>query len=315
MSIPALTSPLPTTGIWVWLAGMVLGLGVASWLVQTHPRMSQRTQLRHQVLSWWRLIPFMAAGVVGWPAGLAALAVLILVLALRELAALDEGSAAGVRGGFAPWAAVAAIVVLTGLVWGQLTQAAVFLPYVAALLLVMLALVAWWCQRQACRGRRLLWLGWLGLWPSMACLLAWQARGDHDAQAWAFYLLALTALNDVAQFISGSMWGRHRLAPGLSPNKTWQGVIGGVAVSVALSAALGTTLGLASVPQLCLLGAVLCLAGVWGDLFYSLIKRRLGIKDFSSLIPGHGGLLDRVDSLTVTAPVLAVWLACFNPAS
>ncbi|MEO6853214.1 MAG: phosphatidate cytidylyltransferase, partial [Rhodoferax sp.] len=122
--------------------------------------------------------------------------------------------------------------------------------------------------------------------------------------AWFFYLFAVTALNDIAQFVCGKCFGRHRLAARVSPNKTWQGLAGGVLASLAVSAALGGYLQLASLPLLLALGLLLSLAGVAGDLVFSAAKRRLGIKDFSQLIPGHGGILDRVDSLVLTAPLL-----------
>jgi len=122
--------------------------------------------------------------------------------------------------------------------------------------------------------------------------------------AWLFYLFILTALNDIAQFISGKLFGRHRIAPTVSPNKTWQGLFGGIAISQIVSLALGRYLGLADAPTLSLYGLLLSCAGFAGDLLFSAAKRRLGIKDFSALIPGHGGILDRVDSLVLTAPLL-----------
>ena len=125
---------------------------------------------------------------------------------------------------------------------------------------------------------------------------------------WMFYLFVLTALNDVGQFIAGTTLGRQRIAPAISPNKTWQGLAGGVVLSIAVSLALGAWLDLAKLPKLAFLGAVLALGGFAGDLAYSAVKRRLGIKDFSQLIPGHGGILDRVDSLVVTCPLLYLWI-------
>lgn len=125
---------------------------------------------------------------------------------------------------------------------------------------------------------------------------------------WLFYLYVLTALNDVAQFVSGSVFGRHRIAPGISPNKTWQGLAGGVAMTLLLSLSLGAYLNLASPLRLAVYAVLLSLGGFCGDLLFSWIKRKLGVKDFSTLIPGHGGILDRVDSLVVTAPLLYLLL-------
>jgi len=122
--------------------------------------------------------------------------------------------------------------------------------------------------------------------------------------AWLFYLFILTALNDIAQFVSGKLFGRHRVAPAISPNKTWQGLAGGILVSQLVSLILGSHLELATPLTLSVYGLLLSCAGFAGDLLFSAAKRRLDIKDFSALIPGHGGILDRVDSLVLTAPLL-----------
>ncbi|MFP5394386.1 MAG: phosphatidate cytidylyltransferase [Gammaproteobacteria bacterium] len=129
------------------------------------------------------------------------------------------------------------------------------------------------------------------------------ARGSAGP-SWLFYLFVLTALNDIGQFVTGTLFGRQKVAPTISPNKTWQGLAGGVAISVLLSLALGSFLALAPARWLAGAGAALALAGFAGDIAFSFVKRRLAIKDFSTLIPGHGGILDRVDSLVLTAPLL-----------
>lgn len=128
--------------------------------------------------------------------------------------------------------------------------------------------------------------------------------GASGNLAWLFYLFTLTALNDIAQFVSGKLFGRHRIAPTVSPNKTWQGLAGGIVVSQGVSLLLGAYLDLAAPLILAVYALLLSCAGFAGDLLFSAAKRRLGLKDFSALIPGHGGILDRVDSLVLTAPLL-----------
>lgn len=136
--------------------------------------------------------------------------------------------------------------------------------------------------------------------------------GPRANLAWLFYLFILTALNDIAQFVSGKLFGRHRIAPTISPNKTWQGLAGGIVISQCVSLALGSYLDLAAPLTLSLYGLLLSIAGFAGDLLFSAAKRRLGVKDFSALIPGHGGILDRVDSLVLTAPLLYCLLRSTN---
>ncbi len=114
-----------------------------------------------------------------------------------------------------------------------------------------------------------------------------------------------TALSDVGAFTVGKLFGRHALSPVVSPNKTWEGAIGNV-----LGAAIGTALMAfalpATLPIWLILGLPLFVAvgAVWGDLLESLIKREFGVKDAGGWLPGFGGLLDRADSLVVTAPLL-----------
>lgn len=159
---------------------------------------------------------------------------------------------------------------------------------------------------QASRHRLVIWLVLMATIVSMVILAAFPTLpfGAHQNLAWLFYLFTLTALNDIAQFVFGKLFGRDRIAPRISPNKTWQGLAGGIAVSQLHSLVLGAYLDLASLPILALFGLLLSLAGFAGDLMFSAAKRRLGLKDFSTLIPGHGGILDRVDSLVLTAPSL-----------
>jgi len=116
------------------------------------------------------------------------------------------------------------------------------------------------------------------------------------------YLVFLTEMNDIAAFINGKLFGRHKIAPAVSPNKTWEGFIGGVTCTTIL-AVLVRFLTPFSLGQAIFVGAGLGVAGLFGDLCVSAVKRDVGVKDSSEFIPGHGGILDRVDSLTYTAPV------------
>jgi phosphatidate cytidylyltransferase len=124
----------------------------------------------------------------------------------------------------------------------------------------------------------------------------------------AGYLLVLglaTALSDIGAFAVGKLFGRHRLSPTISPNKTWEGVAGNL-----LGAYAGAWLLRFAIPDdhralvLTVVPAVVAVGAVWGDLVESLIKREFGTKDAGTWLPGFGGLLDRVDSLIVTTPLV-----------
>lgn len=120
---------------------------------------------------------------------------------------------------------------------------------------------------------------------------------------WLLMLLVVTQGNDVAQYISGRLCGRHAIAPAVSPNKTVEGFLGGLLITTAVAALIGPLLTPMSMPMSATAGAVLALSGFLGDLTVSAVKRDIGIKDTGSLIPGHGGVLDRVDSLIFAAPL------------
>jgi phosphatidate cytidylyltransferase len=125
----------------------------------------------------------------------------------------------------------------------------------------------------------------------------------RNAYSYLLYLFLAVELNDVAAFTCGKLFGRHKLRSNISPNKTWEGSLGALAVSLALPWALRFTLP-GFTPLDCLLtGLIVGVGGQLGDLAISVIKRDIGVKDMGAVIPGHGGILDRVDSLVYVAPL------------
>ncbi len=117
------------------------------------------------------------------------------------------------------------------------------------------------------------------------------------------YLVGLTEANDVAQYLWGKAFGRHKAMPTVSPNKTVEGLLGGVFTTVVLAILLAPLLTPLSFLHALCAGLLISIAGFIGDVVISALKRDLKIKDSGSLIPGHGGILDRIDSLTYTAPL------------
>lgn len=123
--------------------------------------------------------------------------------------------------------------------------------------------------------------------------------------AWVFLVLAITWLQDTAAFFVGRRWGRHKMAPYLSPKKTWEGALGGFVASIAAAALATPLLGLPiGYAAAALIGAAGGIFGPLGDLAESLIKRQIGVKDAGNIIPGHGGILDRADSMLFTGPII-----------
>jgi len=117
------------------------------------------------------------------------------------------------------------------------------------------------------------------------------------------YLVFLTQFNDVMQYTWGKLLGRHKIIPKVSPNKTWQGFAGGVLTTTVLAMILASWLTPFTIWQAGIAGLIIGIGGFIGDVIISALKRDLGVKDSGSLLPGHGGLLDRLDSLFYTAPL------------
>ena len=117
------------------------------------------------------------------------------------------------------------------------------------------------------------------------------------------YLLLLTEINDISQYIFGKLFGRHKIIPKVSPKKTVEGLLGGIFTTTGLAIALAPWLTPFDLLHSACLGLLLSLIGFIGDVNISALKRDLGIKDSGTLLPGHGGILDRIDSLTYTAPI------------
>ncbi|MFI5159091.1 MAG: phosphatidate cytidylyltransferase [Sphingobacteriales bacterium] len=116
------------------------------------------------------------------------------------------------------------------------------------------------------------------------------------------FLVFLTEVNDVMQFTWGKLFGKHKIIPKVSPNKTWEGFVGGLISTTIIGYFLGFLTPL-STPQVLFVSFMIGLSGFVGDIVMSSIKRDIGVKDMGTSIPGHGGILDRIDSLAYTAPV------------
>lgn len=117
------------------------------------------------------------------------------------------------------------------------------------------------------------------------------------------YLIFITQFNDVSQYVSGKLLGKRKIIPKVSPNKTWGGFLGGLVITTILAALLAPYLTVLTWQKGFFAGFLIATSGFIGDVVLSSVKRDLGIKDSGSLIPGHGGLLDRVDSLMYSIPL------------
>lgn len=153
------------------------------------------------------------------------------------------------------------------------------------------------------------WLvGWILLVPTWAAMVVLHQRSPW----WLLAAMALVWVADTAAYFAGRTFGRHKLAPTISPGKTWEGAAGAVAGVLIYALGVGIHTGdwarLSTVQALQMMAVLLLLTvvSIMGDLFESLAKRQAGVKDSSAILPGHGGVLDRIDSLTSTLPFAAL---------
>ncbi len=235
----------------------------------------------------------------------------ILVLGIVMVGASEWGRLSGLdqRGAMAYWWLT--LVLMAGLLCVEVENFAqpLHLMFYGLSALLWLLLVPLWLVRgwQLRNPLAMALLGWAVLIPTGLALIDLRASSP-----WLLLgVMALVWMADIAAYFTGRRFGRHKLAPAISPGKTWEGVAGavlGVSVYVAL-AAWGSGLSAKYALPIAVVMSWLWVAlSVIGDLFESAIKRQAGVKDSGTLLPGHGGLLDRIDALTSTLPLAALVL-------
>lgn len=147
----------------------------------------------------------------------------------------------------------------------------------------------------------------------MPMLMVQWVRTAPQGGAWLLALLGVIWATDIGAYGFGRWLGQRKLAPAISPGKTWAGAVGGTLGAMGVGVTAVLVMGLPVTPVHALLGSLaLSVAGQAGDLAESMLKREAGVKDSGALIPGHGGLLDRLDSLLFAAPLLALFLFGMN---
>jgi len=192
---------------------------------------------------------------------------------------------------------------------GRLPAPFMFLP--AIFLIGMIILDAALKTFRASRGIPIFTLGFLYLAAGMCCLhcLAFQ-QGTLEAYspAWILYVCCLIWTYDTMAYVFGRLAGKHPLWRRISPKKTWEGAVGGALFAIILAIVLSRYITTLSLPAWIGLAIVVVVFGTLGDFFESWLKRRTGKKDSGRLLPGHGGILDRFDSLLMATPFVSIYL-------
>lgn len=265
---------------------------------------------RASLRTWWLLCIVVAGALLAGTAGVCLLMAVVSTLALfelRRMVAPRPADRPAVVGAFCVLAVNYAL-----LLFGATEAFSVFVPLALPAVVGVAQLVQGTTTGFVKSTAGLVWGGLFVIYgishAVVLCHLPDSATGPAGPTGWFLYLLLLTGLNDISQAFFGRRFGshkRHRIAPTVSPNKTWEGFIGGLAVTVALAVLLAPPLTTLSdtgwfVPPLA--GVLIAVSGFFGDINMSAVKRDVGVKDSSSLLPGMGGVIDRIDSLTWTAP-------------
>jgi phosphatidate cytidylyltransferase len=268
--------------------------------------------LRTRVLSAVVLIPLVA--VVTYAGGwfLAAALLLVAVRAAYEVLTLMQ------KAGYAPSLPASSLVVALLLVTARFPG----LNLLGLVLAASLILTLTWQLLRPPVGRPTqswaltlavaLWLGWL---ISHFVLLRDLSApfGLGAGTRWLALTFLVTWINDSAAYFVGKAFGRRPCCPYLSPKKTWEGTVGGWIGGVLATILLGAWLVDLPWPHGLALGAIIATVAPFGDLAKSMIKRQMGVKDFSALIPGHGGMFDRIDSLLFVVPAVYYYVTLIAP--
>jgi len=224
-----------------------------------------------------------------------------ILLGLVSLLLAQEWARLCGRGTGRAWAGILIAVVLA------VIAATAFRYYGTALLTVLAGSLALYVVARLGRYPSPLWLSagvlYIGL-PVLA--LMWLRTEPASGRETLFWLLGLVWVTDTGAFLFGRAIGGPKLAPGISPNKTWAGLIGGLVSACLWGLAAGYATELLAPVLLFVLSGALALVSQAGDLAESRIKRHFGVKDSGGLIPGHGGMFDRLDGLLAVAPVVAI---------
>jgi len=302
----------PADRAWIGLVAGILALlivaSLVGWILSrrypTGPAHATIMNVNARIRAWWVMVSLFLAAVATGLTGSVLLFGLLSFLALREFVTIAPTRHGDHRALF--WSFFVAMPLQYYLVWiGWYGLFSILIPVYLSILIAIRTALAGDTERFLERTAT-------NYWGLMICvyfvshvpaLLTLNIPGyAHQNAKLMVFLVLVVQLSDVLQYIWGKTTGKRRVAPTVSPNKTWEGLIGGVLSATAIGTVLWWVTPF-SPAAAALMAMVLTLMGFAGGLIMSAIKRDRGVKDFGTLIEGHGGVLDRIDSLCFAAPV------------
>jgi phosphatidate cytidylyltransferase len=293
-----------TIGVLVLLVTASLAGWVLSRRQMTAAARATVDNINARVRAWWVMAGLFIMSVTSGAAVSLLLFSLVSFLALREFVTLAPTRPGDHRALF--WSFFVVTPIQYYLVWiGWYGMFSIFIPVYVSIFLAARTALAGDTERFLERAA-------INQWGLMICVyfvsyvpavLTLDIPGyETQTPKLMFFLVLVVQLSDVLQYVWGKTLGRHRIAPSISPNKTWEGLIGGIASACAIGAALWWVVPFSPL-ETAAMSLVITVMGFVGGLIMSAIKRDRGVKDYGALIGGHGGVLDRIDSLCFSAPL------------
>jgi len=269
------------------------------WGLKFSPKQAEELKLRMK--TWWYIFIFLLGGLMLPSPSFAICTGLISFLALKEYLSLIPTRRADRR--VLLWAYLAIPIQYYFVQTGWYGMSIVFIPVWMFILLPIRMILIGETSGFLKALSELHWGLMINVFAIshilMLATLKFPSFTDHKALI--LFLIVATEMNDVFRYVSGKLFGKHKIIPKVSPNKTWEGFLGGVILTSTLFYFVGPYMTPLNHNYSLALGVCLAVAGFFGDLSISALKRDIGVKDSGNLLPGHGGLLDRIDSLCFTA--------------
>lgn len=294
--------------MWQLFIGLIATLLFASsvgWILQRKfGETSVISNLNARINAWWVMILIIFAAAFMGFYGVIALFFLISFMALREFLSLIYIR----RGDHLALAACFYVILplqyfFVAIDWFAMFS--IFIPVYAFLFLPILSALLGDTAHFLDRSTKVQWAIMLAVFciSHIPAILTLDIAGFEDKTILLMiFLILIVQASDVLQYVWGKLFGKHKIAPTLSPSKTVEGFVGGV-ISASILAGLLHWLTPFSMLQAALIGVVICMMGFLGGLVMSAMKRSMGVKDWGNMISGHGGMLDRMDSLCFSAPI------------
>lgn len=296
--------PLHSFYMMVFISLLLVIATVALLLLKVRQPQTDYTELKLRIQSWWWMIAILFSILITSATVSTIFFALLSFLALKEFFSIVPTRQVDRR--ILLWAYLAIPIQYY---WAHINWYGMFIIFIPVYVFLFLPMRAVFIGETKGFIRSLGTIHW-GVMLSVFCishiayLLQLPLKNEHaGAMGLVIFLIFITQFNDVCQYVWGKLLGKHKIIPKVSPNKTWEGFIGG-AISVTIASSfLAPFLTPLTFLQGLIIGSLIAISGFVGDVVISSIKRDLAIKDSGTLIPGHGGLLDRIDSLIYTTPL------------